>query len=110
MSFLVKKKLKVQAIATTLENGREILEKYASKFRLGTHYDQEFAFDILVRVEPALEPAFEARMKAGYSTIFLLLPGVRVQVVYDPADKKQVVIDDDPQAILARNPQLSKKD
>jgi hypothetical protein len=49
-------------------------------------------------------------MKAGISKTFLLVTGVRVQVQYDPTNLKQVRIDDDPQAILARNPQLSKKE
>jgi hypothetical protein len=47
-------------------------------------------------------------MKAGISKSILLLPGVRVQVKYDEK-KTSVVLDDDHQAILARNPQLIKK-
>jgi hypothetical protein len=67
-------------------------------------------FDILVRVEPPNEPPFEAKMKAGISKTFLLVTGVRIQVQYDPTNQRKVTIDDDLQAILARNPQLSKKE
>ncbi len=41
---------------------------------------------------------------------FLLLEGVRVQVKYDPNHKGEVTIDDSHQTILARNPQLIKKE
>ena len=40
---------------------------------------------------------------------YLLVPGVVVQVKYDPEKHHQVRIDDDIQAVLARNPQLIKK-
>ncbi len=79
------------------------------KYRRGSGYYNEPMFDILVRVEPLNDPPFEAKMKAGFSKTFLLVSGVRVQVRYDPTDNKHVTIDDDPQAILDRNPQLSKK-
>ncbi len=63
-----------------------------------------------MRVEPPDEPSFEAKMKTGVSMTFLLLKGVRVQVKYDPNHKGQVTIDDNHQAILARNPQLINKE
>jgi hypothetical protein len=49
-------------------------------------------------------------MKACISKTFPLVTGVRVQVQYNPTNLKQVAIDDDPQAILARSPQLAKKE
>lgn len=44
--------------------------------------------------------------KTPNSKVYLLSPSVRVQVKYNPKDKKTVTFDDDPHAIQARNPQL----
>jgi hypothetical protein len=109
MSFLFRKKQTVQAFAITLEDGREIANREMTKLKYHRDYQNEPMFDILVRVEPQNEPSFEAKMKAGISKTFLLVSGVRVQVKYDPTNNNHVTIDDEPQAILARNPQLSKK-
>ena len=38
----------------------------------------------------------------------LLKPGVVIRVKYDPRKPEQVDYEDDPQAILERNPQLKK--
>jgi len=108
MSFLFGKKQTVKAFAVMLEDGREISNREITKLKYRRDYQAEPKFDILVRVEPQGEPPFEARMKAGISKTFLLITGVRVQVQYDPRNLKQVTIDDEPQAILDRNPQLIK--
>jgi hypothetical protein len=110
MSFLFGKKQSAQAMAVTLENGREIADKAMQKIRVHRDYASEPMFDIAVRVEPLNEAPFEAKMKAGISKTFLLITGVQVQVKYDPSHNGQVTLDDDIQAILARNPQLSKKE
>jgi hypothetical protein len=110
MSFLFRKKQTVQAFAVTLEDGREIANREITELKYRREYQNEPMFDILVRVEPTNEPPFEAKMKAGISKTFLLITGVRVQVQYDPTNHRKVTIDDDLQAILARNPQLSKKE
>jgi len=110
MSFLFGKKQTVQAFAVTLEDGREIANREITKLKYRREYQNEPMFDILVRVEPPNEPPFEAKMKAGISKTFLLVTGVRIQVQYDPTNQRKVTIDDDLQAILARNPQLSKKE
>jgi hypothetical protein len=39
---------------------------------------------------------------------YLLKPGLRVLVKYDPAKKEQVTMNDETSAILERNPQLKK--
>jgi hypothetical protein len=62
--------------------------------------------EVLVRVEPTTELAFEAKLKVGLTHSYLLKAGVKVQVIYDPAKRQQVEFDDDNQAVLARNPQL----
>jgi hypothetical protein len=109
MRFLFGKKQTLPAMAVTLEDGREIANREIARLKYRREYQNEPMFDILVRVEPDNEPPFEAKMKAGISKTFLLVTGVRVQVQYDPANLKKVTIDDEPQSILARNPQLSKK-
>jgi hypothetical protein len=47
-------------------------------------------------------------MKVGLLKAYLLKPGVRVRVKYDPAKKEQVTMDDEVPEILERNPQLKK--
>jgi hypothetical protein len=63
---------------------------------------------VLVRVLPENESPYEAKMKVSLLRAYLLKPGVRVLVKYDPAKKEQVIMDDEAQAILERNPQLKK--
>ena len=60
------------------------------------------------RIQPENEPPFEAKMKVSLLKAYLLKPGVRVQVKYDPMKKEQVTMDDEAPAILERNPQLKK--
>lgn len=76
------------------------------KLKYRRDYQNEPMMNISVRVQPANEPAFEAKMKAGISQTYLLKPGVRVQVKYDLAQKQQVVLDDENRKILERNPQF----
>jgi hypothetical protein len=47
-------------------------------------------------------------MKVSLLNAYLLKPGVRVRVNYDPAKKEQVTMDDEANQILERNPQLKK--
>lgn len=76
------------------------------KLKYRRDYQNEPMMNISVRVQPANEPAFEAKMKAGISQTYLLKPGVCVQVKYDLAQKQQVVLDDENKKILECNPQL----
>jgi len=109
MGFLFRKKQWVQAFAVTLENGRDIADREMSKLRYQRKMMDEPMFDVTVRVETSDMSSFEAKMKAGLSRTFLLLPGVRVQVKYDPHHPEKVFLDDEIQAILQRNPQLLRK-
>ena len=52
--------------------------------------------------------AYEAKMKVGLLKMHLLKQGVIVQVKYDPRVLALIEYDDNPQAILDRNPQLKK--
>ena len=61
-----------------------------------------------VRVEPDHEAPYQARMKVSLLNAYLLKPGVRVGVKFDPAKKEQVTMDDQAAQILERNPQLKK--
>jgi hypothetical protein len=64
--------------------------------------------EIGVRVLSENEPPFEAKMKAELSKTYVLMPGVRVNVKFDPAKKQQVFLEDEVQEILKRNPQRIK--
>jgi hypothetical protein len=59
-------------------------------------------------VQPEDEPSFESKMKVSLLKSYLLKPGVRVLVKYDRTRKDQVIMEDEPAAILERNPQLKK--
>ena len=109
MSFLFAKKPMTQALAELLEDGRAAMNQELGKAKYNEYRGAEPMVEVRVRVQPATEPPFEARMKAGISKAFLLKSGVRVQVKYEPAKKQQVTLDDDAPAILARNPQLTVK-
>jgi hypothetical protein len=109
MSFLFGKKQTVQAFAEVLEDGRALANQEMKKAKYNEYQGAEPMLEIAVRVQPENEPAFEAKMKAGLTKTYLLKPGVRVQVKYEPTKKGHVVLDDDNQAILDRNPQLIKK-
>ena len=78
------------------------------KPKYNNYAGREVFIDVAVRVEPANEAPYEARMKVSLLKAYLLKPGVRVLVKYDPAKKEQVVMDDEAAQILERNPQLKK--
>jgi hypothetical protein len=109
MSPLFGKKQTVQALAEVLEDGRAIMAEELKKSKYTNYAGNEPMLQVGVRVQPASEPAFEAKMKVGLSHTHLLKPGVRVQVKYEPGKPQTVALDDDNQAILARNPDLVKK-
>jgi len=108
MSFLFRKKQNVQALAEVLEDGREKMNAEMKKPKYNNYAGREVFIDIFVRVQPDNEPTFESKMKTSLLNAYLLKPGVRVLVMYDPAKKEQVIMDDEPAAILERNPQLKK--
>ena len=108
MSFLFGKKQSVQALAETLEDGREIMNAEMKKPKYNNYAGREVFINIPVRVQPQDETPFEAQMKVSLLKAYLLKPGVSVRVKYDPAKKEQVIMDDEPAEILERNPQLKK--
>ena len=108
MSFLFGKKQSVQSLAEVLEDGREIMNAEMKKPKYNNYAGREVFIDVAVRVEPTNEASYEARMKVSLLKAYLLKPGVRVLVKYDPAKKEQVVMDDEAAQILERNPQLKK--
>ena len=97
------------ALAELIEDGRAIMNKEMKKAKYNDYRGAEPLFDIAVRVQPDNEPPFEAKMKAGLSKAYLLKPGVRVQVRYDAGTHAHLLLDDENQSILDRNPQLIKK-
>ncbi len=108
MSFLFGKKQSVQGLAEVLEDGREIMNTEMKKPKYNNYSGREVFIDVAVRVQHENESPFEARMKVSLLKAYLLKPGVRVRVQYDPAKKEQVIMDDEPAEILERNPQLKK--
>jgi hypothetical protein len=108
MSFLFGKKQTVQALAEVLEDGREIMNAEMKKSKYNNYSGREVFIDVAVRVQPENEPPYEARMKVSLLRAYLLKPGVRVRVQYDPTKKEQVTMDDEAAEILERNPQLKK--
>ena len=109
MKSLFGRKQEVQALAEVLEDGRAVMNQEMKKPKYNEYRGAEPMLEIRVRVEPESEPPFEAKMKAGLSHSYLLMPGVRVLVKYDPARNQLVTFDDQNQAVLDRNPQLLKK-
>jgi len=108
MSFLFGKKQSVQALAEVLEDGREIMNTEMKKKKYNNYSGREVFIEVNARVQPENEPPFEAKMKVSLLKAYLLKPGVKVRVQYDPAKKEQVTMDDEAPAILERNPQLKK--
>jgi hypothetical protein len=109
MSFLFGKKATAQALAEVLVDGRAIMNQEMSKAKYNEYSGAEPMLEIAVRVQPENEAAFEAKMKVGLTHSYLLKPGVRVRVKYEPGKNPHVTLDDETQAILERNPQLIKK-
>jgi hypothetical protein len=108
MSFLFGKKQSVHALAEVLEDGREIMNTEMKKPKYNNYSGREVFIEVSVRVQPDNEPPYEARMKVSLLKAYLLKPGVRVRVKYDPAKKAQVTMNDEAAQILERNPQLKK--
>ena len=108
MSFLFGKKQSVQALAEVLEDGREIMNTEMKKPKYNNYSGREVFIDVAVRVQPDHEAPYEAEMKVSLLSAYLLKPGVRILVKYDPAKKEQVTMSDETSAILERNPQLKK--
>jgi len=108
MSFLFGKKQSARSLAEVLEDGREIMNSEMKKPKYNNYAGPEVFIQVAVRVQPDNEPPYEAKMKASLLKAYLLKPGVRVMVKYAPAKKEQVTMDDEPSAILERNPQLKK--
>jgi hypothetical protein len=108
MNFLFGKKQSVQALAEVLEEGREKMNTEMRKPKFNNYSGPEVFLEVAVRVQPENESPYEAKMKVGLLKMYLLKPGVMVRVKYDPRKPQQVEYDDDPQAIIGRNPQLKK--
>lgn len=108
MSFLFGKKQSAQALAEVLEDGREIMNAEMKRPKYNNYSGREVFIEVAARVQPENEPPFEAKMKVSLLKAYLLKPGVKVRVQYDPAKKEQVTMDDEAPAILERNPQLKK--
>ena len=108
MSFLFGKKQIVHSLAEVLEDGREIMNAEMKKPKYNNYSGREVFIEVAARIQPENEPPFEAKMKVSLLKAYLLKPGVRVQVKYDPMKKEQVTMDDEAPAILERNPQLKK--
>jgi|SRR5215208_7966498 len=108
MSFSFGKKQAIRALADVLEDARGMMNAEMKKPKYNNYSGAELMLEVAVRLQPANELPYEARMKVGLLKAYLLKPGVRVMVKYDPAKKEQVSFDDDAQAILERNPQLKK--
>lgn len=108
MSFLFGKKQSVQSLAEVLEDDREIMNTEMKKPKYNNYSGREVFIDVAVRIQPDNEAPYEAKLKVSLLRAYLLRPGVRVLVKYDPAKKEQVLLDDEAPAILERNPQLKK--
>jgi hypothetical protein len=85
MSFLFGKKQSGQALAEVLEDGREIMNTEMKKPKYNNYSGREVFIVVPVRVLPVNETPYEAKMKVGLLKAYLLKPGVRVLVKYDPA-------------------------
>jgi len=108
MSFLFGKKQNIQSLAEVLEDGREKMNAEMKKPKYNNYAGREVFMDVAVRVQPDNELPYDATLKVSLLKAYLLKPGVRVRVKYDPAKKEQVTMDDEPAEILERNPQLKK--
>ena len=105
---LFSKKETIQALAEVLEDGRALMNETMKKPKFNNYSGPEVKLEMAVRVQPQNEPTFETKMKVGLLKMHLLKQGVIVRVKYDPRKPAQVEYDDEPQAILDRNPQLKK--
>ncbi len=108
MSPLFGKKQYVYALAELLEDGRPLVNQELGRMKYRDYRGAEPTVEVLVRVNPESEPPFESKMKAGVSKSIVLKPGVRVRVKYEPNKTQQVILEDELQAIVDRNPQIVK--
>ena len=109
MNFVFGKKQTVETLAEVLEDGREKMNTEMKKPKFNNYSGAEVFLDLAVRVQPPETPPYEAKMKVGLLKMHLLKQGVRVRVKYNSRKPEQVEYDDDPQALLERNPQLKKQ-
>lgn len=109
MSFSFGKKQLVQALAEVLEDGREKMNAEMNKPKYKNYSGSEVFLELAVRVHAQDESSYLAKMKVGLLNMYLLKPGVMVRVKYDPRKPAQVDYNDEPQAVLDRNPQLKKQ-
>ena len=109
LNSLFGKKPTVQAMAEVLEDGRAKGNAEMGKRKYNDYSGPVPSVEIAVRVQPQNEPPFAAQMKAGITHTYLLKVGVLVKVNYDPGKKERVTLEDDAQAIVARNPLLTPK-
>jgi len=108
MGFLFGKNQTLQALAEVLEDGRERMNIEMKKPKFNNYSGPEVFLAVAVRVQPQNDPPYDAKMKVGLLKMYLLKQGVIVQVKYDPRKPDSVEYDDDPQALLERNPQLKE--
>ncbi len=105
---LFSKKETTSALAEVLEDGREMMNAEMKKPKYNNYSGREVMLNLSVRVQPQNNPPHEAKMRVGLLKMHLLKQGVVVRIKYDPRKPDQVEYDDEPQAILERNPQLKK--
>ena len=105
---LFSKKETTQALAEILEDGRVLMNETMKKPKFNNYSGPEVMLEVAVRVQPKNDPPYDAKMKVGLLKMHLFKQGVVVRVKYDPRKPAQVEYDDEPQAILDRNPQLKK--
>jgi hypothetical protein len=108
MDLLFRKQTKV-SLAQVLEDARQITNEEMKKPKYKNYRGPDVFVKIKVKVQPDDSPPVEAELKASILETFLLLPGVVVRVKYDPRHPEDVELDDEPQTILDRNPQLKKQ-
>ena len=108
MCSFFKKKPDQRATAVLLESGREVAEQAMRSPKFNDYRGPEPMFPMRVRVTDDTGRSWDATMKAGPTTAFLLLPGVRVPVKYAAGDADEVLLDADAMQILAANPQLKR--
>ena len=81
MSPFFGKKQIVLALAEVLEDGRALAAREMQKPKYRDYAGAEPMLEIAVRVQPVDGVAFEAKMKAGLSKTYLLVPGVRASQI-----------------------------
>lgn len=109
MNFLFGKKQSLPALAEVLEDAREKMNVEMKKPKFNNYSGPEVFLEVAVRVQPENDLPYDAKMKVGLLKMHLLKQGVVVRVKYDPRKRDQVEYDDDPQALLERNPQLKNQ-